>query len=592
MKKLSLFMILSLIGTFGFAQVIFQVQAPSTPTNLLGSYALTYDNENAGTSWGSPDLMLPANSVTAALEFVDDGDLGLNPTYGFPYSRDACQALINDLTGKIAVLYRADCDFGLKALNAQNAGAVAVVIINHSGGPVGMNGGTNGLNVLIPVIMVSTGTGALLEAAITNGTIVQAFIGNKYQLFTNDLGVSKIDALRARRFSNIQALSTDTTEFSVPVGAWVRNYGSGTQTGATLTATITLNATQIYSQSGSVDTLAPGDSVWVSLPTFSQPWYDDGYYDMNYTVTTVPTADEENSDNVIDVSFMISDSLYSYGRLDPSTLIPISPAQSNGGLTTDFSTCLTFDDPNASRMMYDGMNFTALAFAPNLMAGEYVEANIYQWDDVFTDFNDPAVDMANLVLLDNSFFVYNDETLQDVNVYVPRDGSTWAGDFVDNQRYLFCIASSSLSLLVGFDNAVDYEQSTYEPTSGHLQPSTTATVDGTTYAAGFGTDFHPAISVVMHPLLLSVAEVDNEMNINPFPNPAVNELNIPVGDRNGSATIEIFDIAGKLVISNAVTFNNNEIVKVDVSAITNGSYVGKMNFEDGTSAQFNVVVTR
>ena len=68
-------MILTLIGTMSFAQVIFQIQAPSTPVPLQNTtYPITYSNEGGATDWGSPDLTIPANSVTAALEFVDDGD--------------------------------------------------------------------------------------------------------------------------------------------------------------------------------------------------------------------------------------------------------------------------------------------------------------------------------------------------------------------------------------------------------------------------------------------------------------------------------------------------------------------------------------
>ena len=91
--------------------------------------------------------------------------------------------------------------------------------------------------------------------------------------------------------------------------------------------------------------------------------------------------------------------------------------------------------------------------------------------------------------------------------------------------------------------------------------------------------------------LPTVGESGNEIAIVPFPNPTVDLLNIPVGDRNGSATIEIFDIAGKLVLSENVSFSNNETLTLDLSELTNGSYVANMIFEDAT-AKFNVVVTR
>ena len=444
--------------------------------------------------------------------------------------------------------------------------------------------------LLLPVIMVSTGTGAFLEAAIAAGTITQAFIGNKAGLFANDLGVLKSEALRARRFSNLAALSTNATEFSVPAGAWVRNYGSGSQTGGQLIVSIDFNASEIWADSAIVPTLAPGDSAWIPLATFSQANYTQGYYDMKYTVITNPVADEENSDNVIDVAFMIDDSLYSYARVDQATLMPLSPAQSTGGNATGWEACMAFQDPNASRMIYNGINFTALSFDPNLMANEFIEAKVYQWNDVFTDVNDAALNFSNLLLLDNAFFAYADESLQDVNVFVPRDGNTWSGNFVDNQRYLFCISSASTTLLLGMSNSVDYELIQNDPVSGHLQPSMPASVDQAWFRDGFGLDFTLAATVQMD-IFTGVDELDNEISISSFPNPAVDVINIPVGDRNGSATIELYDIAGKLVISNNVTFTNNQTLTLDVSTLSNGSYVAKMIFEDAT-ATFNVVVSK
>jgi hypothetical protein len=593
MKKLSLFMILTMIGAVSFGQVIFQVQAPSTPTNLQGSYALTYDNENGGTSWASPDITLPANSVTAPLMFVDDGSVGNDPTYGHPVAQANCIAhgiSGQPYAGAIAVLYRGDCQFGDKARHAENAGAVAVVIINHSGAPVGMAGGDSGLVVTIPVIMVSTGTGQLLAAAITAGTITQAFIGNKAGLFAEDLGISKAEVLRSRRFSQVAALSQGASEFDVQFGAWVRNYGNAAIAG-TLTGNIDLEigGTNVYNNSAVVASLNPGDSVWVSLPTFSQASYAVGYYDASYTLSTT-NGDMENSDNVLDVDFMINDSLYAYSRLDPVSWVPMSPAQTNGGLTTVFEGCIAFQDPNASRVRYDGMNFTGLAFAPNLMANEFVEVRVYQWDDVFTNTQDPALDMANLVTLDAAFFVYADETLQDVNVFVPRDGGTWNGQFVDNQRYMFCVNTTSLTLLLGMSNSVDYSLA-QDSINGHLQPSLPLNIDAVWYLNGFGLDFPIAASAQLLDIRVGVNDLDNEVSIVTFPNPAVDVVNIPVGDRSGSASIEVFDIAGKLVISNNVTFTTNQTLTLDVSELSNGSYVAKMIFEDGT-ANFNVVVSK
>ena len=588
-------MILTMIGTISFAQVIFQIQAPSTPVPLQNTtYPLEWADP-AGGDWATPDLNIPANSVTAALQFVDDGDLGNDPTYGFPASQDACSNFTQpSLVGKIAVLYRGTCQFGYKAAVAENAGAVAVIIINHTGAAIGMAGGDSGLAVTVPVIMISEQDGATLEAAITAGTITQAFIGNKFGIFADDLGSKKGDVLRARRFSNIAALSQNASEFSVPVGAWVRNFGNQTKTGATLAATID-NGTQIYNQSANIPTIVSGDSVWVSLPTFSQSSYPVGMYTMEYTITTNPNADGEPSDNSIDASFMISDSLYAYGRLDAVTNNPLSPAGFRAGtFTTDWEGCFAFQDANASRLKATGMTFTATTSSTDSLNNEFVEARVYEWNDVFTDVTDAGLGFANLNQVDAAYYVYGSD-LQDSAVFVPY---TTPIALLDNQRYLFCLNTGSLKIFAGYDSQVDYtstqDDGTGTTTNGsHLQPSIPGSSDGTYFLNGFGLSDAGPISISIHmDVVTSVEEAINEVNMITYPNPTANEINIPVGDRNGAATIEIFDIAGKLVISNAVTFNKYETLKVNVANISNGSYLGKMTFEDGTTAKFNVVVTR
>jgi len=584
-------MILTMVATIGFGQVIFQIQAPSTPVGLQNTtYPLEWADP-AGGDWATPDLNIPANSVTAALEFVNDGTAGNNATYGFPLAEQACTDFTQaSLVGKIAVLYRADCQFGYKAAVAENAGAVGVIMINHTGAAVGMAGGDSGLVVTIPVIMISEQDGAALEAAIHAGTITQAFIGNKAGIFADDLGANKGDVLRARRYSNLAALSQNASEFSVPVGSWVRNIGSAAQSNAQLKCTID-NGSVIYADSAAVPgPLASGDSVFVALSTFSQATYPVGDYTMTYTITTDPAGagDGEPSDNVLDASFSISDSLYSYARLDAGG-VPMSPAGfRSGNFTSNWEGCYAFDDPNASRMVYNGMTVSATTSSTDVLTNEFFEARVYQWDDVFTDVNDAGLDFANLTQLDASFFVYGSD-LQDVPVFVPKTAG-WNGALVDNQRYLFCYYTESTLIFAGYDSEIDYLTTQDDATYGHLQPSIPGSSDGSYFLNGFGSDVQIAASLQMS-FVSSVDELANDIKISTYPNPTTGTINIPVGDRNGSATIEIFDIAGKVVMTKQVTFTNNETLTLDVSTLSNGSYVANMIFGDAT-AKFNVVVNK
>lgn len=77
---------------------------------------------------------------------------------------DACEDLVNtsEIAGKIALINRGTCEFGSKALRAQEAGAVAVIICNYEDALLNMSGGDDGRGVTIPTYMLtSTGCSQL-----------------------------------------------------------------------------------------------------------------------------------------------------------------------------------------------------------------------------------------------------------------------------------------------------------------------------------------------------------------------------------------------------------------------------------------------
>jgi extracellular elastinolytic metalloproteinase len=69
------------------------------------------------------------------------------------------------VAGKIALIDRGTCEFGLKALNAQKAKAVAVIIANNQGGTevIPMGAGLVGSKVKISAVMISQNDGAALK---------------------------------------------------------------------------------------------------------------------------------------------------------------------------------------------------------------------------------------------------------------------------------------------------------------------------------------------------------------------------------------------------------------------------------------------
>lgn len=105
-----------------------------------------------------------------------------------------------NMAGKIVVLYRGACEFGTKALAAQRAGAVGCIIVNNQTAMINLAGGGNGLNITIPVILITQADGARLRPFIDNDSTV-ALIGQKRGFFANDYGFSINNLIRPIDFA-------------------------------------------------------------------------------------------------------------------------------------------------------------------------------------------------------------------------------------------------------------------------------------------------------------------------------------------------------------------------------------------------------
>lgn len=105
----------------------------------------------------------PTNAFSGTGVFIDDG---VEPI------TDGCETGASNISGRIAFIDRGSCEFGTKALQAQNAGAAAVVICNNDDTPIfQMVPGTDGDNVSALSGMVSRADCETLRVALTTGEI-------------------------------------------------------------------------------------------------------------------------------------------------------------------------------------------------------------------------------------------------------------------------------------------------------------------------------------------------------------------------------------------------------------------------------------
>jgi hypothetical protein len=121
----------------------------NSPTTIAGSYAVQ-------TAEFGPEVDL--TGVTGDLAVVRDGSDA--PTLG-------CEALINasEVAGRIAVIDRGICFFTVKVKNAQDAGAIAAVIVNNEAQGLPPMGGDDP-TVIIPAVGISQADGNLIKNAL------------------------------------------------------------------------------------------------------------------------------------------------------------------------------------------------------------------------------------------------------------------------------------------------------------------------------------------------------------------------------------------------------------------------------------------
>jgi len=148
----------------------------NSPAELEGS--LPNGTANGG-AWGF-DETYSTFDITAELAQALDGS---------PQSSiNVCDPVINpdEINGKIAMIYRGLCEFGVKAFNAQEAGAVAVIICNVPGAgndptsdgnqPMGMGAGARGGDVTIPTFSLGFGDCNRIVASLDQGVTVSGTI--------------------------------------------------------------------------------------------------------------------------------------------------------------------------------------------------------------------------------------------------------------------------------------------------------------------------------------------------------------------------------------------------------------------------------
>ena len=79
------------------------------------------------------------------------------------------------------------------------------------------------------------------------------------------------------------AIAQNASEFYVPLGSWVYNFGYNDQTGIRMAVNITNDGQLVYADTSDAADLVVGDSIWFAMQDFSSSSYL-GRYDISYTL--------------------------------------------------------------------------------------------------------------------------------------------------------------------------------------------------------------------------------------------------------------------------------------------------------------------
>ncbi len=134
-----------------------QIFKVNTPTTLAGFKTASEANVSIN------NAIANKGPITENVVLYNPSTTGLN---------DACTLISNPLlVGKVALVDRGNCSFSAKIKMAQDAGAIAVIVVNNvATAPFSMTGSDN--SIVIPAIMISQADGNNIKATIQSGTAV------------------------------------------------------------------------------------------------------------------------------------------------------------------------------------------------------------------------------------------------------------------------------------------------------------------------------------------------------------------------------------------------------------------------------------
>jgi len=544
-----------------------------------------YGNANCGygTTINPPSGTQPAWGGTVGPDFCAPVAWGYSATL----DTFGCTALpAGSLTGKVAMLRRggvpAACNFSLKALNAQNAGAVAVIIANHNLNAMDNNctvlnmpEGGEGSQVTIPVYSVCRQAADQIDAAIRSAG------GAQICFLRPDVRLDNVYLPTSSKRTPVSQIAVDTLGFA----AYVSNLTGNELTNFKLKAEVldVANANAVlHSTELVLPTFAAGitDSfVVISFGEFA-PELPVGTYITRYTTT---------HDNVTlvgrkDTRFYINNNLFA--KDDGATIAyRTNPAGDFGvGAMYTMNPKITEKYSTKTIQFVFGTNAAELPTAD-------VTADIYLFkikDDVLPDlsnftrdggFISPSFDWLGTTFYDAPAGTtsYSDQSAPDlVDINTGNPGI----ELQAGKRYVAAVQYTGNNKFVF--HAFDEDAETGYPSLFIYWPSASGAL---TWYNGFSG------SEELNPVVRMFIDLVNTTDENPLPesslqirpNPIVETLNLQVELAEATdVTVTIAEMTGRVVTYEVREGFTNGLLTYQLPQLASGTYLARIATKQGT----------
>ena len=532
-----------------------------------------------------------------------------------------CTALTNaaEINGKICVIDRGTCLFDVKAQSAKDAGAIALIVMNHNdqsnrGGPPFQMGGTAAVD--IPVVMLSYNDGVAIKEAMKTGTVNVTLGGFPKEDYDLAISRSVCDGTLTQPnavhpiygcFYLSQLKSSDDLNFQP--GGFVANKGNLAESAPKLTCVISKDGSEIYKESLSPGNVDPDGVAGGRIDkVFNDVSKGEGRYSLSYSASS-DKSEKYKSDNNYNTYFNFSNAIISKSRFSFDNRAPVfSGAYYFGGGTAYREYMMPFRLEFGAGLKIDSIYANVLADIA--LAGAYLEGRIYRWDDANSD---GTINTEEMTLVALGTYTFDDnvtstsatvrmplENLDGADpIYtVPKDGDLYFGSI----QY----AGGSHSMFFGYDHdfnqRIDFLAKEDAQTLDivdypYLNTSTQASSGGPDMDAaglfyfdcdGSGANedetVYSPIDIAVH-IQYVVATKDVKganFKVDLLSNPVNEVLNVKVELNNSSkVTYQIINTLGVVIDQQTERVNTSTVKSFNVQALTSGNYLISVNTENG-----------